>query len=203
MTLVLPTCMAAIFSGPLDHKWGLMGQFGPYQGEIVNGMGNGLKPSHISGYLKWDLDARPENGRLGWIQPVEIKENVLDLAIPSFELPPHENKLFKVNIPGKINQFGESTEFFLIENRDKESGARFDTRLPESGILIWHIDETKVRPVGVIDAASQIWLEDPSDPKHYGITPDQPHIIDIGTVTDGAAYSADDGETSFTPATSP
>lgn len=198
-----PDVYGGNFIGPPDHKWGLMGQFGPYQGEIVNGIGNGLQPSHISGYLKWDFDARPENGRLGWIQPVEIKENVLDLVIPSFELPPHENKLFKVNIPGKINQFGESTEFFLIENRHKESGARFDTGLPESGILIWHIDETNVRPVGVIDAASQIWLEDPNDPKHYGIIPNQPHIIDIGTVTDGAAYSADDGETSFTPATSP
>jgi M6 family metalloprotease-like protein len=198
-----PDVYGGNFVGPLDHKWGLMGQFGPYQGEIVNGIGNGLKPSHISGYLKWDFDARPENGRLGWIQPVEIKENVSNLSIPSFELPPAENKLFKVNIPGKINQFGESTEFFLIENRHKESGARFDTRLPESGILIWHIDETKVRPAGVIDAASQIWLEDPNDPKHYGITPNQSHIIDIGTITDGAAYSADDGEISFTPATSP
>ena len=198
-----PDVYGGNFVGPLDHKWGLMGQFGPYQGEIVNGIGNGLQPSHISGYLKWDLDARPENGRLGWIRPVEIKENVSELPIPSFELPPRENKLFKIDIPGKINEFGESTEFFLIENRYRESGAMFDTRLPESGILIWHIDETKVRPPGAIDAASQIWLEDPNDPKHFGIPSDNPDIIDINTVTDGAAYSADDAETSFTPATLP
>ena len=50
-----------------------------------------------------------------------------------------------------------------------------------------------MRPPGAIDAASQIWLEDPSDPKHYGIR----------TITDGAAYSADDDETSFTPASDP
>ena len=180
-----------------------MGQFGPYQGEIINGIGNGLQPSHISGYLKWDFDARPENGRLGWIQPVEIKENVPILSIPSFEVPPKENKLFKIDIPGKIDKFGNSTEFFLIENRYRESGATFDTRLPESGILIWHIDETEVRPPGVIDAASQIWLEDPNDPKHFGIPPDNPDIIDLRTVTDGAAYSANDNETSFTPASLP
>ena len=198
-----PDVYGGNFTGPSDHKWGLMGQFGPYQGEIIDGIGTGLQPSHISGYLKWDFDARPENGRLGWIQPVDIKENISNLAVPSFELPPHDNKLFKIDIPDKINKFGDSTEFFLIENRNRESGALFDTRLPESGILIWHIDETDVRPPGAIDAASQIWLEDPNDPKHHGIPPGNPGIIDIRTVTDGAAYSADDNETSFTPATDP
>ena len=198
-----PDVYGGNFTGPRDHKWGLMGQFGPYQGEIINGIGNGMQPSHISGYLKWDFDARPENGRIGWIQPVEIRENVANLPIPSFELPPHENKLFKIDIPGKINQFGDSTEFFLIENRYRESGALFDTRLPESGILIWHIDETDVRPPGVVDAASQIWLEDPNDPEHFGISPDNPDSIDVRTITDGAAYSADDNQTSFTPSTRP
>ena len=198
-----PDVYGGNFTGPRDHKWGLMGQFGPYQGEIIDGIGSGLQPSHISGYLKWDFDARPENGRLGWIQPVEIRENVANLSIPSFELPPHDNKLFKIDIPGKVNKFGDSTEFFLIENRYRESGARFDTRLPESGILIWHIDETKVRPPGAIDAASQIWLEDPNDPKHFGIPPGSPDTLDLRTVTDGAAYSADDNETSFTPSTVP
>ena len=198
-----PDVYGGNFTGPRDHKWGLMGQFGPYQGEIVDGIGSGLQPSHISGYLKWDFDARPENGRLGWIQPVELKENVVNLSIPSFELPPHVNKLFKIDIPGKIDKLGDSTEFFLIENRYRESGALFDTRLPESGILIWHIDETEVRPPGAVDAASQIWLEDPNDPKHFGIPPGNPDTIDIRTVTNGAAYSADDNEISFTPATHP
>lgn len=198
-----PDVYGGNFTGPRDHKWGLMGQFGPYQGEIINGIGSGLQPSHISGYLKWDFDARPENGRIGWIEPVEIKENVSNLSIPSFELPPHEDKLFKIDIPGKIDKLGNSTEFFLIENRYRQSGALFDTRLPESGILIWHIDETEVRPPGTIDAASQIWLEDPNDPEHFGISPENPDIIDLRTVTDGAAYSADDNQTSFTPGTRP
>ncbi len=188
---------------PRDHKWGLMGAFGPYQGEIVDGVGNGLQPSHIIGYLKWDFDARPENGRLGWIKPFEIKENVPNLSIPSFELLPGKDKLFKIDIPEKVDEFGNGIEFFLIENRYRDSGAVYDTHLPESGILIWHIDETEVRPPGFVNAAEQIWLEDPSDSEHFGIDPDNPDFINTRFITDGAAYSADDNQTSFTPATDP
>lgn len=197
-----------------DHKWGLMGQFGPYQGPIVGDIGNGLAPSHIMGYLKWDFDARPENGRLGWIEPVNITQSG-EVSVPSFELPPKTNKLFKIDIPltreahttfGNDFQIPNTTlnrEFFLIENRNKDSGATFDTYLPESGILIWHIDETQVRNVGSYDAGQQIWLEDPNDPEHFRISPDDPGIIEIRTVTEGAAYSADDDQTAFTPGTLP
>lgn len=202
------------FTDARDHKWGLMGQFGPFQGPEVYGVGNGLAPSHIIGYLKWDFDARPENGRLGWIEPVNITQGG-EVTIPAFELQSITDKLFKIDIPQtrqlstQINADPDSTnsvlnrEFFLIENRFKNSGATFDTYLPESGILIWHIDEKKVRPVGSFDAAQQIWLEDPNDPEHLGISPDDPGHIDIQTITEGAAYSADDGQTAFTPGTLP
>jgi M6 family metalloprotease-like protein len=198
-----PDVYGSPFTDARDQKWDLMGAFGPYQGEIVNGVGDGTRPSHMMGYLKWDFDARPENGRLGWIEPVEITKNVSNLPIPSFAFPPGDNKLFKIGIPGKTNAAGESVEFFLVENRYRESGGLFDTRLPESGILIWHIDETRVRPSFSIDAAEQIWLEDPNDPDHEGVDPNNPDIIDPRFITDGAAYSADDGQTSFTPATRP
>lgn len=181
------------FRGPHDHKWGLMGAFGPYQGPIEFGVGNGLEPSHIIGYLKWDFDARPQNGRLGWIQPVQITENQ-KIDVPNFALGPKDNILFKIDVhPSRKLANGETTEFFLIENRNKTSGATFDTYLPESGILIWHIDETNPYPVGTYDASHQVWLEDPTDPEHLGIY----------TITDGAAYSLDDGHTAFTPGTLP
>ena len=186
-----------------DHKWGLMGAFGPYQGDLVDGIGNGLKPSHIIGYLKWDFDARPENGRLGWIQPVEIEETEIELVIPSFELPWTGNNVFKIALPGKVDVGGESMEFFLIENRYRESGAIFDTHLPESGILIWHVDETNVRARHSFDAAGQIWLEDPNDPEHLGIHPYKQGVRDLLFITDGAAFSANDTQTSFTPASRP
>ena len=202
------------FTDARDHKWGLMGQFGPFQGPEIHGVGNGLAPSHIMGYLKWDFDARPENGRLGWIEPVTITQGG-EVTIPAFEIPSKTDKLFKIDIPQsrqlptQINTNPDLTnsvlnrEFFLIENRFKGSGAIFDTHLPESGILIWHIDETQVRPVGSYDAGQQIWLEDPNDPEHLGISPDDPGFIDIQTITEGAAYSADDGQTAFTPGTLP
>ena len=202
------------FTDARDHKWGLMGQFGPFQGPEESGVGNGLAPSHIMGYLKWDFDARPDNGRLGWIEPVNITDGGA-FSIPAFELSSKTDKLFKIDIPNSrrlstqadtnsaLPDTSLNREFFLIENRYKNSGATFDTYLPESGILIWHIDETQVRPVGSYDAAQQIWLEDPNDPEHLGITPDDPGFIDINTITDGAAYSADDGQTAFTPGTLP
>ena len=191
-------------TGARDHKWGLMGLYGPYQGDMIDNVGDGLRPSHIMGYLKWDFDARPENGRTGWIQPVEISENVNDLQIPSFELPPHEDKLFRIDFTSGVGTPGERGEFFLIENRYRESGAMFDTHLPESGILIWHIDETQTRPRGAVNAARQIWLEDPSDPEHIGIDPNNLDALpNIRLITDGAAYSANDNQTTFTPTTHP
>lgn len=191
------------FADARDHKWGLMGQFGPFQGPTVGEFGNGLAPSHIVGYLKWDFDARPENGRLGWIEPVNITKSG-QVSVPAFELPPKADKLFKIDIPHARGALAATNrEFFLIENRYKASGATFDTHLPESGILIWHIDETQVRPLGSFDASQQIWLEDPNDPEHLGIRPDDPGLIDIRTITEGAAYSANDNQTAFTPGTLP
>ena len=192
------------FTDARDHKWGLMSQFGPYQGPAELGIGNGLQPSHIMGYLKWDFDARPENGRLGWIQPVQITRNQ-QIDVPSFELGPKDNILFKIDIHSSATPVrGEAPEFFLIENRNKTSGAIFDTHLPESGILIWHIDETNPYPLGTFDASQQIWLEDPADPEHLGIyQQDDVELIDVQTITDGAAYSADDKQTAFTPGTVP
>ncbi len=199
-----PDVYGTPFTDANDHKWGLMGFAGPYQGDLTDGIGNGLNPSHIIGYLKWDFDARPENGRRGWIEPVEVEETGAQLSIPSFELPPAHNVLFKIDIPGKVDRSGASTEFFLIENRHRESGATFDTHLPESGILIWHIDETVFRPpTGHFDAAGQIWLEDPNDPKHRGVNPNNSDQIDLRFITDGAAYSANDNQISFTPASRP
>ena len=199
-----PDVYGTPFTDANDHKWGLMGFAGPYQGDLTDGIGNGLNPSHIIGYLKWDFDARPENGRRGWIEPVEVEETGAQLSIPSFELPPAHNVLFKIDIPGKVDRSGASTEFFLIENRHRQSGATFDTHLPESGILIWHIDETVFRPpTGHFDAAGQIWLEDPNDPKHRGVNPNNSDQIDLRFITDGAAYSANDNQISFTPASRP
>lgn len=155
--------------------WCLMGMFGPY-------LGNGQYPSHICGYLKWDFDADVSNGIHGWIEPITLKESGT-YSIDSFELT-YGNRLYKVDIPGKRGK-----EYFLLENRNKNAGTIYDTLLPDSGIIIWHIDETQPRS---FSNPHRAWVEDPSDPYHKGNKP-----------TSGAAYSEDDGQTSFTPWTEP
>jgi M6 family metalloprotease-like protein len=177
-----PDLYSGSIAGPHDQQWCLMGMFGPYQGEDKNG----LAPAHICGYLKWDFDARPENGRHGWIEPVEISENVESLIIPAFETSDPGKVLYKIDIPGK-----DGKEFFLIENRYRESGGMYDTHLPESGILIWHIDETA--PRSDTNISNRVWVEDPSDPEH----------LDLENITAGAAFSLDDGQTEFTPSSAP
>jgi hypothetical protein len=105
-------------------------------------------------------------------------------SVDSFELPTG-NRLYKINIPDK-----EEREYFLIENRNKFSGGIYDRFLPESGILIWHIDENQLSSFGYPHRA---WVEDPSDPDHSSLR----------NATAGAAYSADDGQVSFSPTTNP
>ena len=163
------------FDYPVGH-WGLMGTFGPYHD-------NGQHPSHISGYLKWDFDADPLNGIRGWLEPINITSPEI-YSIDSFELPTG-NRLYKIDIPNKGGK-----EYFLIENRNKHSGAIYDTYLPESGIVIWHIDEKQSVFFGNPHRA---WVEDPTDPARTS----------FNKATSGAAYSADDEQTSFTPATLP
>lgn len=160
---------------PVGH-WCLMGYFGPYHD-------NGQHPSHISGYLKWDFNANPFDGVEGWIEPDEL-ESPGTYFIDSFELQ-GGNRFYKVDVPGKSGR-----EYFLLENRNRESGATYDKYIPESGLVIWHIDENI--PISYSNVG-RAWVEDPSDPDHSSLS----HS------TEGAAYSANDGQTSFTPASQP
>ena len=160
---------------PVGH-WGLMGYFGPYQDD-------GRHPSHISGYLKWDFNANPSDGIDGWLEPINLTSDGI-YSVDSFEIPGGD-RLYKIDIPGKLGK-----EYFLIENRNKLSGAIYDTYLPESGIVIWHIEESRSAYFG---SPGRVWVEDPGDP-------DRSKLI---RATEGAAYSADDDQTSFSPSTQP
>ena len=168
-----------------DHQYGLMGLFGPYQGGGSDR--NGTQPSHICGYLKWDFDGNPENGRNGWITPVELDTNTIGMTIPAFSMPDGLPPLYKIDIPGK-----DGKEFFLIENRSGKAGALFDTALPDNGLLIWHVDEAV--PRSALSVAPRMWLEDPSDPRHFDLSL---------TITQDAAYSKEDGQTDFSISTNP
>jgi immune inhibitor A len=155
--------------------WCLMGNFGPY-------LDNGQHPAHICSYLKWDFDADRTNGIRGWLEPVTLKSDGA-YSVDALELP-SKNHTYKVDIPGK-----DGKEYFLIENRSNKAGTIYDTYLPESGIMIWHIDENQSKSFGY---PHRVWLEDPDDPARESRKP-----------TSGAAYSAEDKQTEFTPSTNP
>ncbi|MDA1192031.1 MAG: immune inhibitor A, partial [Candidatus Poribacteria bacterium] len=179
------TYMNGSFASPNDQQYCLMGLFGPYQGGGT--ARDGSQPAHVSGYLKWDIDGIPENGRVGWITPIELDANTIGLEIPPFSQIGNERPLYKIDIPGKGGK-----EFFLLENRQSDVGARYDTALPDNGLLIWHVDESVSR--SLVTVAQRLWVEDPSDPKH--------DRLDSGLTMD-AAYSDEDGQTAFSPSTSP
>jgi len=102
--------------------------------------GDGKSPETPSHFSPWCKEV------LGWINPVVIKQNTDHQAIQSVETFPVVYKLWK---KGQIepynyrNHFGVSVplgkEYFLIENRQKTG---FDKALLNSGLLIWHVDNT-------------------------------------------------------------
>ena len=68
--------------------------------------------------------------RLGWIDPVQVSTDLFNHSILCFE-----------NIPGVYRLWTNGTsghEYVLVSNRQKTG---FDSKLPGSGLLIWHIDE--------------------------------------------------------------
>lgn len=82
---------------------------------------NSNTPALYSSYEKYAL---------GWIEPEVITSTTKGV----FTLPNlgDSNKAYKVNVPGKDN------EYFLFENRQRTG---WDSYLPGSGMLVWHIDE--------------------------------------------------------------
>ncbi len=174
------------FVTPNDNQFSLMGRRGAYQGD-------GLQPAHVSGYLKWDIDGNPENGRNGWIEPIDIRSGGGLFEIGALSSPNEKPVLYKIDVP---NTGGR--EFFLIENRSK--GGLYDSALPDEGLLIWHIDE-KI-PIDLDKEptiARRIWVEDPADPAHERLLDEKKNPL----YTQGAAYAAEDLQTAFTPWTAP
>ncbi len=79
-------------------------------------------PAHMSAWCK---------EQLGWITPTVVTKYLSHHAIHDVERNP---EMFKLYAQGKTGH-----EYFLIENREKES---FDLYLANSGLLIYHIDST-------------------------------------------------------------
>jgi len=81
--------------------------------------GSPWKPAHLCAWSKI---------KLGWLVPTDI-----DSFTTNLEIVPVENN----PVVYRIKSSTDSSEWFLLSNRRKTG---FDERLPESGLLIWHID---------------------------------------------------------------
>lgn len=97
--------------------WGLMGQ-GAWLGSPA-----GSEPAHPCAWSKIEL---------GWAVPFEVLTPLVAEDIPQIETSRAVYKLPIADTPA-----GE--EYFLIENRQRIG---FDSALPGSGLLIWHVDES-------------------------------------------------------------
>jgi immune inhibitor A len=88
--------------------------------------GNGSTPqtpTHMSAWCKQ---------KLGWVEPVVIDSLNKNLTINNAEQNPVIYKMWKLNQSG--------LEYFLVENRQKIG---FDKNLLNSGLLIYHVDDSK------------------------------------------------------------
>ncbi len=84
----------------------------------------GDRPSHLDAWSK---------AKLGWMTPQQVTGTPAAKAIGQAETSADVFQL----LPGTP---GQSGEYFLIENRQKTG---FDAGLPGSGLLIWHVDESR------------------------------------------------------------
>jgi hypothetical protein len=122
----------------------------------------GSNPAHFSAWSKV---------KLGWIDPVVVTTPLIQTEVPRVETYPVVFKL-----PIRSSPSGD--EYFMVENRQQFG---YDSNLPASGILIWHVDDSLThndndnhRLVDLVerdncdcpDRATNVWADDPT-----GFTP--------------------------------
>ncbi len=78
----------------------------------------------------------PHKEQLGWIQPTNIQAG-MSRIINEIENSGESLKLWENGNP--------TTEYFIVENRNNQQSNHYDTFLPASGLLIWHVDSTEIK----------------------------------------------------------
>lgn len=115
--LGLPDLYDTDYSSTGIGTWGLMA------GGSWGGNGNSAwYPAHMSAWCKTNL---------GWVVPIVITEGSVIIDLPNVEENP---------VVYKMNGIGPNYEYYLFENRQK---LHFDQTLKNSGLMIWHVDESQ------------------------------------------------------------
>jgi immune inhibitor A len=144
---------------------------------------SGTTPAIPSAYIRSEV--------FGWIDPQDVVGS-LSVGIEQ-AASDAGTRIARVNVAG-------SDEYFLVENR-QQSG--FDSHVPESGILIWHIDPSMPANAGPPNNDYYcVQLEQPggSGTDKYGNEFDGPNYR--GAIA-SAAYSVDGCQTVFSPLSKP
>jgi M6 family metalloprotease-like protein len=99
----------------------------------------------------------------GWIVPTNVDGTLTNQAIAQAETTALAYRL-RPN-PGGIDwefyAYSGTGEYFLVENRQNNSGAGYDDGLPGCGLLIWHIDEsvTYTNSANANEDHALVWVE--------------------------------------------
>jgi immune inhibitor A len=112
----LPDLYDTDYSSEGVGKWSLMAG-GSWNGTLGN------SPAHLDPWCKIQM---------GFITPITPTSNQTGVSINQVETNATAYKLWTNGVAGN--------EFFLVENRQRTG---YDTPLPNSGLLIWHIDQTR------------------------------------------------------------
>jgi M6 family metalloprotease-like protein len=124
----LPDLYDTDYSSDGIGRWGLMGA-GAWNYNETSGSGEnpGDTPAHLCAWSKIKMD---------WLKPTIITKHQNDLVLPAIETSNNKSvlKFFLSNNSHSVTLH----EYFLVCFRNQTG---FDSALPGSGILIWHIDE--------------------------------------------------------------
>ncbi|HVP06972.1 MAG TPA: M6 family metalloprotease domain-containing protein [Candidatus Acidoferrum sp.] len=157
-------------------KWCLMG-YGCWNG--ATGMGE--SPSHPCAWAR---------AQMGFVTPVNVLSNLTAQAIPDVE---QNAVVYRLWTSGSVGN-----EYFLVENRQQVG---YDTYLKGSGLLIWHIDESKANN----DAE---WYPGQPASSHFKVALEQADGLfelehKLSTANAGDIYPGTTAATAFNAVTTP
>ncbi len=119
--------------------WSLMAS-GSWNGPL------GGSPSHVDAWSRVFL---------GFVTPTVPQYDQTGVTVPRVETSPTIYKLWTGGSP--------ANEYFLVENRQQVG---YDSYIPSSGMLIWHIDESKSNN-------NNEWWPEAGQPQHYKVALEQ------------------------------
>jgi immune inhibitor A len=176
----LPDLYDTDYSSQGVGAWCLM-SYGAWNGPGADGS----SPSHPSAWCR---------KMLGFANVVNVVANTNNQAIVAVE---DSGAVFRLWNSGDTT----GSEYFLVENRQMTG---YDTYLPSSGLLVWHIDETKFHTT---DNDAE-WWPGLSGANHYLVALEQSdgsfHLEhDMNSGDAGDPFPGTTQKTGFSPSTSP